>query len=187
MSEEKAFETQLEALSQLESLKREAEDLIFVKNSNSGDKIKAFRKENEKLKSALKSDVKKTSAFVKKLKSINAEGIQQCIRDTETLNLSLYISEIIAAIAETNYKATDVPSMIRLSICLHRRYEEFTSGLILNIKSIFSTPANDDDKEFGKKKRILIRFVVELFQVGVWSDESFFVELVRSLLGKSKL
>ena len=41
-----------------------------------------------------------------KIRSINVEGLQQCIRDSESLNLTLYISEIVAAIVETNYKAT---------------------------------------------------------------------------------
>lgn len=182
---EKEVEAQLDAQSQLEELKKERDELFALHNSNLTATVAAIRKSNDSSK--LKSDLKKTTAFVKKIKSINVEGLQQCIRDSETLNLTLYISEVVAAIAETNYKATDIPSMVKLCISLHRRYEEFTTGLISNLRSLFLSSSNDDDKEFAKKKRILIRFAIELYQVGVWPDADFFVEILRTLLGKSKL
>ena len=52
-----------------------------------------------------------------------------------------------------------------------------------------TTSSSEEDKEYGKKKRIAIRFAIELFQNGVWPDSSveYFTELLRSLLGKSKL
>jgi regulator of nonsense transcripts 2 len=185
-SVETDLEIQTDALGQYEALKREKEEMILLKQSNSQPALSQYRKAHENNKSFLKSDLKKTTAFVKKIRSINFEGLQQCIRDTETLNLTLYISEIVVAITETKYKATDVPSMVKLCISLHRRYEDFTAALLTNIKSVIFSPTSDDDKEFGKKKRILIRFVIELYQAGVWNDESFFVDLLRSLLGKSK-
>jgi regulator of nonsense transcripts 2 len=176
-----------DAESQVEAIKKEKNEILALRMSNVPPAITAKRKELENSKSSLKSDLKKTTAFVKKIRSINFEGLQQCIRDSETLNLTLYISEIITAISETKYKATDVPSMIKLCITLHHRYEEFTTGLITILKSILLSSGSEDDKEFGLKKRILIRFSIELYQVGVWHDADFFLELERSLLGKSKM
>lgn len=189
---ENEFEAQLEALAQLEGIKKEKDELLVYKQSNSIPNITTIRKTNDANKSNLKSDLKKTTAFVKKIKSINFEGLQQCIRDTETLNLTLYISEIVTAITETNYKPTDVPSVVKLCVCLHRRYEEFTTGLLSGIKTMLlsssTSTSSEEEKEFGKKKRIVIRFAIELYQSGIWPDTNcdFFVELLRSLLGKSK-
>jgi regulator of nonsense transcripts 2 len=147
MSEEieRELEAQLEALSSIEDLKREKEELIANRAKNFPTVVLISRKEHEANKRSLKSDLKKTNAFVKKIRSINTEGLQQCIRDTETLNLTLYISEIVGAIVETAYKATDVPSMIKLCVDLHRRYDEFTGPLMSGLRSaLFTAPAEDD-------------------------------------------
>lgn len=139
------FEAQLEALRQIEDLKREKEELISNRAANFLSVVQVSRKEHEANKKQLKSDLKKTTAFVKKIRSINSEGLQQCIRDTETLNLTLYISEIVGAIVETAYKATDVPSMIKLCVHLHRRYDEFTTPLLSGLRTaLFTAPAEDD-------------------------------------------
>jgi regulator of nonsense transcripts 2 len=142
---ETELEAQLEALCCIEELKREKEEQIAARSMNFPNVVMTSRKQHEANKKQLKSDLKKTTAFVKKIRSINTEGLQQCIRDTETLNLTLYISEIVGAIVETAYKATDVPSMIKLCIDLHRRYDEFTEPLLNGLRSaLFTAPAEDD-------------------------------------------
>jgi regulator of nonsense transcripts 2 len=180
------LEAQLEALSAIEELKKEKDELIAQRTSNSAATAQVSRKAHEANKKNLKSDLKKTTAFVKKIRSINTEGLQQCIRDVETLNLNLYISEIVGAIVETAYKATDVPSMVKLCISLHKRYDEFTTPLLAGLRTALMAVPAEDDKDAGKRKRIQIRFVIELFQVGICTDESFFADLLRSLVGKSK-
>lgn len=186
-SMEVEFEAQVEALGQLEGLKREKDDILEQRKPNLPANVAATRKLHLSNKSSLKSDLKKTTAFVKKIKSINTEGLLQCIRDVESLNLSLYVSEIVNAIVETNFKATDVPNMVKLSVCLHQRYEEFTSSLLPALRSSLIAVPSDDDKEAGKKRRIQIRFTMELFQAGVWTDDAFFCELLAFLLGKTKV
>ena len=142
---EKEFEAQLEALSCIEELKKEREELLVNRAKNFTAVVTISRKEHEANKKQLKSDLKKTTAFVKKIRSINTEGLQQCIRDTETLNLTLYISEIVGAIVETAYKATDVPSMVKLCIELHKRYNVFTAPLLTGLRTaLFTAPAEDD-------------------------------------------
>ena len=180
------FEQQLNALSELEELKKEKDDVLAQRASNSVVSAQVTRKAHEANKKNLKSDLKKTTAFVKKIRSINTEGLQQCIRDVETLNLTLYISEIVGAIVETAYKATDVPSMVKLCVSLHKRYEEFTAPLLNGLKtSLFAIPS-EEDKDAGKRKRIQIRFMVELFQIGICVEEVFFSDLLRALVGKAK-
>jgi regulator of nonsense transcripts 2 len=183
---ENDFESQLEALSQIEQLKKERDEIMSVRAANLPVAIQSSRKEHEANKNQLKSDLKKTTAFVKKIRSINSEGLQQCIRDVETLNLSLYISEIVDAILETAYKATDVPGMVKLSAALHRRYAEFTVPLVSGLRAAMIAVPSDEDKDAGKRKRIQIRFSIELYQAGVIVDEDLFVALLRSLTGKSK-
>ena len=160
---ETEFEAQLEAMSCIEELKKEKEELLASRAKNFPAVVSISRKEHEANKKQLKSDLKKTTAFVKKIRSINTEGLQQCIRDTETLNLTLYISEIVGAIVETAYKATDVPSMVKLCIDLHKRYNEFTSPLLNGLKAaLFTAPAEDDQGE-ECSSGMLLRNVAEIF------------------------
>jgi hypothetical protein len=179
MSDE--LEEQLKALSQIEELRKEFDGIIALRTSNSPLNAEKSRKNINKAN--LKSDLKKTTAFVKKIRAITSEGILQCIRDVQTLNLTLYISEIVAAIAETNFKATDVPNIVKLCIELHLRYEDFTYPLVNALKESLSTHS---DEEEGKKKRIQMRLIMELFQVGIFIEENFFSQLLKDLTGKSQ-
>lgn len=134
---------------------------------------------------SLKSDLKKSTALVKKLRAVTADGLVNCIKDTETLNLNLYISEIVTAVLETNFKVADVPSLVRLCGCLHQRYDEFSQPLISGLME--SLLSNDSgDKEEMKKKRIQLRFAIELFQEGVLADDEVMIRLFRKITCKTK-
>jgi ElaB/YqjD/DUF883 family membrane-anchored ribosome-binding protein len=183
---EESFEAQIELQAQLDTLQREKEALLSSRAVNLPQNIAAYRKQNEKLKAQLKSDLKKSNTFVKKLKTITAEGIQQCIRDTETVNLTLFVSEIVNAVVATTYKATDVTGMVKLCVSMHQRYEEFCEPLLTGLKQALLTPPVEDDPEAGKRKRIQIRFMVELYQAGLLSEDEYFVRLLKNLLGKGK-
>lgn len=177
------FEAQLELLSIIDELTKEKESLIQYRQSNFPKRAIESRKLFANNKN-VKSDVKKSNTFVKKIKTINTEGIQQCIRDTETLNLTQYISEIVTALVATTFKAADCSHIVKLCVTLHLKYDGFTEPLIQGLKASLLTPVNEDDPEAGKRKRIQIRFIIELYQAGLCNDDDFFVQLLRLLLGK---
>ena len=80
---EKDFENQIEVLSQIDALRKEKADIFANRQSNiaGSPALKSARLEHENSKkSSLKSDLKKSNAFVKRLKAITVDGIQQCIR-----------------------------------------------------------------------------------------------------------
>lgn len=183
---EESFEAQIELFAQVDALQKEKDALLTSRNSNLPQNITVYRKQNEKLKQQLKSDLKKSNAFVKKLKLINSEGINQCIRDTESLNLTLFTSEIVNAIVATTYKATDASLMVKLCICLHQKYEEFADPLVTGLKQAIIAPPAEDDQEAGKRKRIQIRFIIELYQAGLFFEDEYFFRLLKNLLGKGK-
>lgn len=180
------FEAQLEALAALQQLQVEKDQAHAIRQSNTLQQVETSRQSFRK-SPQVKSDVKKSTAFVKKLKNITTEVIQQCIRDMEVLNLSLYISEIVNSILSISFKATDCTNMVKLCQSLHQKYEEFTEPLVQGLKQALLSISNEDqDVENNKRKRIQIRFMIELFQVGLFTEEEFFMQLMRQLLGKSK-
>ena len=181
------MEEQLDALSALKVIKQEKEVLFAERSLNLPANIAKRRKEIKELDgSKMKSDLKKSTAFVKKIKAINAEGLQQCIRDAECLNLNLYISEIVAALLEINFKATDVSSIVKLCLNLHCRYEDFTSPLLTAIRESVLRPLVPNNEDIIRQKRLQLRLLIEFYQYGLFNDADFFVNLLRNILGKSK-
>ena len=174
----------IEVQSQIDQLNNEKKEFIQNREINLPSNIVNYRKKIQSKKNMLKSDLKKSNTFVKKLRSINSEGIQQCIRDVETLNLSLFISEIVNSIVATTYKPIDTSNMVKLCVILHQFYEEFNDQLISSLKQVLLQPFSEDDAELGKRRRIQIRFLVEIYQSGLFFDDEYFIQLLRNLLGK---
>ena len=82
----------VDAQVELQSVKEEFKKMLKKRELNMGEELEKSRKEHEANKKSLKSDLKKSTAFVKRIKAITSDGIAQCIRETDTLNLNLYIS-----------------------------------------------------------------------------------------------
>lgn len=178
-------EKQIEAQSKLAGLKKEKVLAAASREANLSAAVAASRNAHEGSKKSLKSDLKKTTAFVKKVRAITVEGISQCIKEVDVLNLSLYIEEIVAAIVETKFKATDVPSIVQLSSGLHKRYETFTPPLLQGLREALLSAPMADDPSSGKRKRIQLRLLLELFQAGVLEQDTFFVRYLYVLVGKN--
>jgi hypothetical protein len=98
----------------------------------------------------------------------------------------------VSAIQAITFKATDVSLMVKLCLSFHQKYEDFTEPLISGLKVALIGPNGTgvvedlNDPEVGKKKRVTIRFLIELYQAGLFNDDDFFVQLVKILLGKVK-
>jgi regulator of nonsense transcripts 2 len=185
-------ETQAQAKQQLDVLSQEKLERSALRQSNSATGVLVFRKEHEANKKQLKSDLKKASTFVNKLRTAtNTESIQQCIRDVDALNLTLYVSEIVGAITEFSFKPNDTPTIVKLCIALHRRYEEFAPSLVGKVQqSLLSPPSTDKDdvdKDAGKKKRMQIRLILELLDAGLCVDTGYFLQLLRVIAGRNKM
>ena len=104
------------------------------------------RKKHTANKKKLKSDLKKATAFNKKVKELVPNQIAAMVKDVGTLNLFMYVSEIVAALhsSETlvKLKASEVPGLTELIMAFHTRYdsEKFTGPLL----SALSAVALDD-------------------------------------------
>lgn len=73
----------------------------------------------------LDSNLKRNTAFVKKLRQFTASQMETLLKDMNSLNLTKYISEICAALVEAKFKMTDVPAVVNLCSRLHHTYSEF--------------------------------------------------------------
>jgi regulator of nonsense transcripts 2 len=160
------LEIQLDAMSQIETLKKEKEALLELRASNFPSGVQKFRIDHENNKKQLKSDLKKGTSFSKKIRVTTADNLQQCLKDIDSLNLTNYISEIVAAILDVGFKNTEIQMIVNISIGLHRRYEEFTSLLVSSIRDFLLQDL--DDKESDKKKRSFTLFHIYLFRLYIF-------------------
>lgn len=121
--------------------------------------------------SKLDSGLKKNTTFVKKLKAFSAGQLDTLLKDFSTLNLTKYISEVAAAIAEAKLKMSDIPAAITLCSALHRLYAEFASTFFENWQKILAFKAGDKILN-SSKLRVDIRFYAELIAVGIFANKT---------------
>lgn len=120
--------------------------------------------------SKLDSGLKKNTTFVKKLKSFSAPQVDVLLKDLGALNLTKYISEVAAAIAEAKLKMSDIPAAINLCSVLHQTYSEFSTFFFENWQKILTFKATDKISN-SSKLRVDLRFYAELIAVGIFTNK----------------
>lgn len=120
--------------------------------------------------SKLDSGLKKNTTFVKKLKSFSAPQVDVLLKDLGALNLTKYISEVAAAIAEAKLKMSDIPAAINLCSVLHQTYSEFSTFFFENWQKILTFKATDKITN-SSKLRVDLRFYAELIAVGIFTNK----------------
>lgn len=80
------------------------------------------RDAHEANKARLKSDLKKTTAFTKKVKALSEDQRDSLGKDVGALNLSRYVSEVVDAVVENRLKNADVPVAVHLCCLMHQRW-----------------------------------------------------------------
>lgn len=154
------------------------------------DKLASTRAKFQLDKKNLKSDLKKCTAFCKKIKTTTSwDGpgvISSMISDVESLNLTRYIEEIVSAFLECKMRVSDIPSLVHLCVAIHERYEEFRDLFIPKLISSVSYKANSSNDDV-KQKRIFLRFLTELLLAGVIQDPKPIVRIVGDACGAPSL
>lgn len=127
--------------------------------------------------SKLDSNLKKNTAFVKKLKNFSSNQVDLYIKDMSGLNLTKYISEIAAAIVEAKLKMNDVAAAVKICCELHKIYNEFSQHLFENWQKALTIKMNEKISN-PSKLRVDLRFYGELVSISLFNNKSAF-----SLLG----
>ncbi|XP_017109245.2 regulator of nonsense transcripts 2 [Drosophila bipectinata] len=114
----------------------------------------------------LDSNLKKNTAFVKKLKLFTATQLDALLKELSALNLSKYISEICAALAEAKLKMTDVPAVVTLASRLHCTYADFDVQFLEAWQKALNIKATEKINN-PSKLRVDLRLFAELVSSGV--------------------
>ena len=143
--------------------------------------LAAFRKNFQNSKKSLKTDLKKCTAFVKKIKSGSAWSmkVDEINRDVSTLNLSRYVDEVVSALLDAKFKVPDLPQVVALSKAMHLRYEEFLSNLLPGLWSVVNSKKVED----AKNRRLFVRLITDFVLNGLVTDTKPLLRLIGEATG----
>ncbi|CAJ0572127.1 unnamed protein product, partial [Mesorhabditis spiculigera] len=116
------------------------------------------------------SALKKTTAFMRKLKTVGAGAGAALIDEMSKLNLSKFVDEIAAALGELRLKLSDVAFIVEFCVAVSSRYASFSELLLATFRK--NLPLKKSDKVTNPSKlRIDLRLLFELFLNGVFAKE----------------
>lgn len=150
-----------------------------LRQANALDNAAAVRAQVSRGELKLKADIKKSSAFVKKLKVLTESNAESVLKDARELNLTRYVSECVAALTEAPLKAADLPAAVRAASALHQRYEDFAPALVASLVAAFEACYGAEDKARAVKRRVLLRLLSELFLAGVGDDVHVVAHMIQ--------
>ena len=152
------------------------------RESLAAESLMKARKDFEMTKKTLTSDLKKCTAFVKKVKVGTAWSMKtnDIAKDIASLNLSRYVEEVTAAILETRLKVGDIPVVVALCVAMHMRYADFLSNLLPSLWSLINSKLTDDN---AKSRRIYVRLVTEFLLNGIIHDTKHLIKLIGEITG----
>ena len=134
------------------------------------ENLQASRKDFAENKKKLKTDLKKCTAFVKKIKSGSAWSMTppDIVKDVASLNLSRYVEEVVTAILEAKPKFTDIPVIVALSAAMHERYPEYLSNLVSSLWNVVLDKTTTADA--AKSRRVFVRLLTEFLLCGLLTE-----------------
>lgn len=174
----------LDASNVLESVVESTVQHVASRNTFGAERLSKFRKDFETDKKKLKTDLKKCTAFVKKIKSGSAWSMRpaELQKDLATLNLSRYVEEVAGSILETKPKLADIPVIVALCAAMHERYTDFMPNLTPGLWNVVQgkgavTP------DTTKLRRIYIRLLTEFLLHGLVPESKQLVACIAEATG----
>ena len=144
--------------------------LKLVEFDNTEENVKKQRLDRMENKKKLKSDVKLSTAFVKKVGQINESNAEALAKDVLTkLNLNRYVGEIVNAILKAPLKLKDISKVSIFCSAMHQRYEDFTNLFTEELEEMIeeNLSLKTPEKADIVKRRICLRLLGELTIVNV--------------------
>ncbi|GMF27983.1 unnamed protein product [Phytophthora lilii] len=165
------------ARAQLRELQRQREARAALRAANCAEGVAAARAQLAQRK--LKSDIKRSSAFVKKLRVLSDANAESLLRDAAELNLTRYVSECVAALADAPLKLADLAAAVRVASLLHQRYADFAPAMVRALVGGFEASYASDDRGKMLRRRLILRLLCELLLAGVFDDVQVVAHIIQ--------
>eukprot|EP00899_Mesostigma_viride_P014202 jgi/Mesvir1/22783/Mv14173-RA.1 len=148
----------------------------------------------------LDSSIKRCTGVIKKLRTLGEEQRATLVEEVKGVNLSKYVSEAVTAICEAKLRTGDVAAAVQVCSALHQRYADFAPALIpalvkqllvpVPVKSASGmalaqpAPSDGDGGDLSSRvlrRRVSLRLLLELYQLGVFSEPGPILAVVKSM------
>ncbi|ODN04067.1 Regulator of nonsense transcripts 2 [Orchesella cincta] len=163
----------------IEQWNRRAKERHTFRESNFNVQQESFEKLVKGKK--LDSNLKKCTAFVRKMKQYVESQKGSIESDLNVLNLTKYQSEIAAVIVEGRLKLSDISSMVAICSELHKRYVDFSGYLVENFKKTLPTKKTEVVPAIISKVSSDIRLLSELLLSGILNEQDGFNVLLTTV------
>eukprot|EP00899_Mesostigma_viride_P014203 jgi/Mesvir1/22784/Mv14173-RA.2 len=149
----------------------------------------------------LDSSIKRCTGVIKKLRTLGEEQRATLVEEVKGVNLSKYVSEAVTAICEAKLRTGDVAAAVQVCSALHQRYADFAPALIpalvkqllvpVPVKSASGmalaqpAPSDGDGGDLSSRvlrRRVSLRLLLELYQLGVFSEPGPILAVVKSMV-----
>jgi len=178
-------QTILEKITSLTTFTAKVHNHAMTRDQMTPEAIGQSRKLFRDSKKKLKSDLKKCTAFCKKIKStptFEETTVKSLLKDVDTLNLTRYLEEIANAVMECKIRVVDVTGVVRVIVALHERYSEFMEDILLpRILGIYKKSTLGDTD--AKYRRIYLRVLTEMLNHGVLPETKPVMKIVVDAAG----
>ncbi|GAB1609122.1 regulator of nonsense transcripts 2-like isoform X2 [Argonauta hians] len=167
-SEEALFQEELRTI---QDYIQEVKERLDQKNYLRGKNLNAAEnRPDETFFSKLDSNLRRNTAFVRKLRNLNETLKESLTKDIQSLNLSKYIGEAAAALTEAKLKMSDINCAVLICSRLHQSYADFSSCLMENWQKYLLCKKEERIANLSKY-RVDLRFFAELVSVGLFSEK----------------
>eukprot|EP00759_Apiculatamorpha_spiralis_P019411 PhF_6_TR25457/c0_g1_i6/m.35255/K14327/UPF2, RENT2; regulator of nonsense transcripts 2 len=136
----------------------------------------------------LKSDMKRTTTFLRRLKDFKSDQKDSVMTDIAALNLTRYVTEgaqnIVAGILEGKIKSADIPTLVLVCSEMHQLYDKFFIDLLTEIRKkwvLSGMAAPADDTQGETRVRVMTRFTTELYMAGVTTEWKLFKWIITQI------
>ena len=187
------------ATSSAEAVSSTAAALLAARTGNREPALSAARKAFADGRSKLKADIKKASAFGRKIRGFTADMERNVLSDLETLSIGMFVAEaaqgVGPAVWEGKMRLTDVVPFVNCLSAIHQRYENFLpealqtlqSGFAPQIALLLEECTNKLDLATGaiadvSRLRVAVRVMCELYLQGLVPTSRFFTGLLGKIV-----
>lgn len=182
-------EAERKALIEAQNAKRKSErelNLLFGESVRTGSARKERPSDTELRQ--LDSSLKKCTGFLRKIRfsGVTVESAKTLCNEARTLNLSRYVSEVVAAISESKLRSGDIEYIILLCGEMHRRYEDFIPQLVNSLSIVITNASGNGAARDLSTRKAAMRLIVEMFVLGMISDVNPITSVLKQLMKASK-
>ncbi|GJP55614.1 hypothetical protein CLOM_g14564 [Closterium sp. NIES-68] len=91
----------------------------------------------------LDSSIKRNTAMIRRLRQLSEDQREAILDEVRAVNMSKYVSEAVAAIAEAKLKMADIPAAVQVCSLLHQRYADFAPALVPTLlRALIPSPSS---------------------------------------------